>query len=331
MEAIRSKPSGSGKSTRTWGPRVIFADAAKAKDRAGDKPKWPKGNDFRPDEGQRRENERSEDQKNNAGSKVGVSLGLAGEDALIFEEERRESLWVDRRQEIQRMISITRRYVFGCHIYLEEAEEYPGNKEHRYRCKPKADPRQPASTILSKREQSSCQPHKKANYGEIGSDSSGEEKQDAEPEHRGCLTRAFLLSIKANIEPQACEDEPLARQGKVIAGSQNEWRCEREERARERRKQAIFEDCESYLVSKEGLENVVRESRRVPDTEKWTADALRIISWQPRRSASSRCKLWGSHAGSSASTYSRAEISNRLPSGRKPIRDSSELDLPSTI
>ena len=146
------------------------------------------------------------DQKDNAGSKIAVSLGLAGEDTLIFEKERRKSLWIDRRQKIQRMVSITRRYVFGCHVYLEEAEEYPGSKQRCHRGKPKADSRQPASTILSKREQSSCQPHKKANYGDIRSDASSEEKQDAEPKYCRCFTGAFLFSIESNVEPQTCEN-----------------------------------------------------------------------------------------------------------------------------
>jgi hypothetical protein len=102
------------------------------------------------------------------------------------------------------VVSITRRYVLGCHVYLEEAEEYPGKKERRHRGKPKADPRQPASTILSKREQSSCQPHKKANYGEIGSNP----QTGCRTEHRAVCSRV-PLSIKANIEYN-CEDEPLA-------------------------------------------------------------------------------------------------------------------------
>ena len=66
------------------------------------------------------------------------------------------------------------------------------------------------------------------------------------------------------------------------AGSQNKWRREREEGARESGKQAIFEKRESYLVAKEGLEDVVRESDESQSTERWKADALKNFHRQPR-------------------------------------------------
>jgi hypothetical protein len=66
------------------------------------------------------------------------------------------------------------RRAFGCHAYIEEAEEDPGNKERRHRARQK-----PIRGNQFRRFQvnaSTCEPHKKTSYGEIGSETCSEEK-----------------------------------------------------------------------------------------------------------------------------------------------------------
>ena len=70
MENRRSKASGNGRSSRTLGPKVIFAETAKAKDKPATSQRGQRETSFRTEKGQRRENERDSDQENNAGSKI---------------------------------------------------------------------------------------------------------------------------------------------------------------------------------------------------------------------------------------------------------------------